>query len=126
MTANTALLAGGVLHILWALFHLAFPRLFRWDTTLSGLDRVNAAIMRVMNLCLACAFLANAWLSLSFAPELSSTPLGRGVCAALAGFWGFRLILQNTLFRPLAPRSLALSPVIAATAAAYALPFFIA
>lgn len=122
MEARTAILAGGGLHLLWAAFHLAFPRLFRWHESLAGLDRVNRGILRVMNLCLIFMFLAAAWLSLAFTGEISATPLGRALCAALAGFWVFRLGLQFTHFRALDPRSLVLSTLFAATSLAYAAP----
>lgn len=122
---RTALLAGGVLHLLWAAFHLAFPRLFRWDTALAALDRVNGSILRVLNLCLTFQFLVLAWLSLAFTDELLTTPLGRALCAGLTGFWLLRLGLQFTHFRALAPRSLVLSVLFAATCAAYAAPLFL-
>ena len=92
--ARTALLAGGVLHLLWAGFHLAFPRLFRWDTALAALDRVNGSILRVLTLCLTFQFLVLGWLSLAFTDELLTTPLGQALCAGLAGFWLLRLGLQ--------------------------------
>lgn len=119
---RSALLVGGVLHLLWAVFHLAFPRLFRWDTALAALDRVNGSILRVLNLCLTFHFLLMAWLSLAFTDEMLTTPLGRGLCAGLAGFWLLRLGLQFTHFRALAPRSLVLAALFAATCAAYAAP----
>ncbi|MBU1231231.1 MAG: hypothetical protein KKA55_13515 [Proteobacteria bacterium] len=123
---RTAIQAGGALHLLWALFHLSFPRLFRWGEALEGLDRVNRGIVHVLNLCLTFLFLALAGLSLAFAGELAVTPLGRALCAALAGFWTFRLGLQCTHFRALDPRSLALMALFAATALAYAAPLLAA
>ncbi|OGR39052.1 MAG: hypothetical protein A2051_00635 [Desulfovibrionales bacterium GWA2_65_9] len=123
--SRTALLAGGALHLLWAAFHLAFPRLFRWNTALVSLDRVNQGILRVLNLCLAFQFLVLGWLSLAFTDELFATPLGRALCAGLAGFWLLRLGLQCSHFRALDPRSLVLSAFFAATCAAYAAPLFL-
>lgn len=122
---SAAIQAGGVLHLLWAAFHLRFPRMFRWQSALAGLDPVNRGVMRVMNLCLIFQFLACASLSLLYADALASTPLGRAVCAGLASFWLLRLGLQFSHFRALALRSLVLDVFFAATCAAYALPLLL-
>ena len=119
---STMIQAGGVLHLLWAGFHLRFPSMFKWGSALAGLDPVNRGVMRVMNICLIFQFLACGSLSLLHSDALAATPLGRAVCAGLASFWLLRLGLQFTHFRPLAPRSLVLDVFFAATCAAYALP----
>jgi hypothetical protein len=123
---SAAIQIGGILHLLWAGFHLRFPRMFRWQSALAGLDPVNQGVMRVMNLCLVFQFLACGSLSLLHADALAATPLGRAVCAGLASFWLLRLGLQFTHFRALALRSLVLDVFFAATCAAYALPLLLA
>lgn len=122
---STAIQAGGLLHLLWAAFHLRFPRMFRWNNALAALDPVNRGVMQVMNLCLVFQFLACASLSLLYADALTGTPLGRAVCAGLASFWLLRLGLQFTHFRAFALRSLLLDVFFAATCAAYALPLLL-
>lgn len=57
--------AGGVLHIGWAVFHLLFPRIFKWGSALEPLDTVNRSIYQVINLCLTFYFAAAAYLSLA-------------------------------------------------------------
>lgn len=122
---RTAIIAGGVLHLCWAVFHLRFPRMFKWSSALAGLDPLNQGVMRVLNLCLTFLLLAFASLSFNFADALAATPLGRAVCAGLACFWLLRLGLQFTHFRALAPRSLVLDVFFAATCACYAAPLFL-
>jgi len=121
---RTAIIAGGVLHLCWAVFHLRFPRMFKWGSALAGLDPLNQGVMRVLNLCLTFLLLAFASLSFNYADALAGTPLGRAVCAGLACFWLLRLGLQFTHFRALAPRSLVLDVFFAATGACYAAPLF--
>lgn len=122
---RAAIIAGGVLHLCWAVFHLRFPRMFKWNNALAGLDSINRGVMRVLNLCLTFLFLAFASLSFNYADALAGTALGRAVCAGLACFWLLRLGFQCTHFRPLAPRSLLLDVFFAATCACYAAPFFL-
>ncbi|MCB2184770.1 MAG: hypothetical protein KQJ78_00020 [Deltaproteobacteria bacterium] len=116
------LYAGGLLHVGWGLFHLAFPRLFKWDQTLAPLNPVNRSIMLVMNLCLAFVFITYGYLSVVFAPEMLTTALGRKLIGALAAFWLLRLGLQFKFFRTLHPASLALILCQALTMGVYAYP----
>lgn len=120
-----AIIAGGVLHLCWAAFHLRFPRMFDWNRTLAGLDAINQGVVRVLNLCLTFQLLVSASLSLNFADALVGSALGHALCAGLACFWLLRLGLQFTHFRALAPRSLVLSLFFAATGACYVAPLFL-
>ncbi|MCB2226439.1 MAG: hypothetical protein KQH53_07145 [Desulfarculaceae bacterium] len=114
--------AGGVLHIGWAVFHLLFPRVFKWAKALEPLDPVNRGIMQIINLCLTFYFAVAAYLSLAFGPELLGTPLGRKLLAVFTAFWLFRLALQQRFFRMVHPVSLLLSLAFLITMLAYGLP----
>ncbi len=114
--------AGGVLHVGWAVFHLFFPRIFKWGETLKPLDPLNRSIMQVINLCLTFYFAVAAYLSLAFAPELAGTPLGRKLLAVFAAFWLLRLALQQRFFKITHPLSLLLSLAFLLTMLAYGLP----
>ncbi|MBI4797826.1 MAG: hypothetical protein HY794_03625 [Desulfarculus sp.] len=115
---------GGLLHLGWAVFHLLFPRLFKWAANLASLDPVNQGIMRIMNFCLAYYFLAAAFLSFYWAPELVDSYLGRQVLGLMAGFWLLRLGLQFSYFKASHPLSLVLSLLFLLSAAAYAFPLW--
>ncbi len=117
-----SLYAGGVLHLGWAVFHLLFPRVFAWPRRLEGLDPVNRGIMHIINLCLAFYFFAAGYLTLVFAPEMLSSPLGRKLVAMFTAFWLLRLGLQFRFFRATHPVSLLLSLLFLLTTAAYAYP----
>jgi len=87
-------------------------------------DPVNQGIMRIMNLCLVYYFLAAAFLSWYWAPELLDTDLGRQVLGLMAGFWLLRLGLQFSYFKIGHPLSLLLSFLFMLSAAAYAFPLW--
>ena len=114
--------AGGVLHVGWAIFHLFFPRIFKWEKALAPLDIVNRNIMQIINLCLTFYFAVAAYFSLAFAPELMNTPMGRKLLAVFAAFWLLRLALQQRFFRIVHPVSLLLSLAFLLTMLAYGLP----
>ena len=101
--------AGGALHLGWALFHVFFPRIFKWSASLEPLDPVNRGIYQILNLCLTFYFFAVGYLSLALADQMLTTPLGRKLWGVLAVFWFFRLGLQFRFFRITHPISLLLS-----------------
>lgn len=117
-----SLYAGGVLHAGWAVFHLFFPRIFKWSEALAQLDIINRNIYQVLNLCLAFFFVAAAYLSLGFGPELLSSVLGRKIIAILGAFWLLRLGLQFRFFKAVHPLSFLLSLLFALTAGVYFYP----
>ena len=50
MAPHTSIVAGGIFCICFALFHLAFWKLFRWETELAKLTSLNRAVVQVLNL----------------------------------------------------------------------------
>ena len=123
MNPKTALIIGGILNLGWALFHLGFPRIFKWETTLATTDKVQSRIMRIMNLCLVFAFFAAAYLSLVHGGLLLAPGLGRIVISLIAVFWIFRLALQLVYFKITHPASALLSVFFILTSLCYAYPF---
>jgi len=117
-----SLYVGGVLHLGWAVFHLLFPRIFKWEQTLEPLDFLNRGIYQVLNICLTFWFVVVGYLSLVFAPDILTTPLGRKFLGAVTAFWLLRLGLQFRFFRAVHPVSLLLILMFVVTMAAYAYP----
>lgn len=117
-----SLYAGGALHVGWAVFHLFFPRIFKWREALTHLDIINRNIYQILNMCLTFYFVAAAYLSLVFGPELLTSALGRKIIAILGAFWLLRLGLQFRFFRAVHPVSLLLSLLFALTAGVYFYP----
>ena len=119
-----SLYIGGALHIAWAIFHLMFPRIFKWPERLAELDPLNRAIYQVLNLCLVFGLAAVAYLSFTFAPDLIGSPLGRKILGIIGVFWLFRTSLQFRFFAKTHPVSLFLVLMFLITACTYFIPLF--
>ena len=103
------LVASGGLDLAFALFHLAFWRLFDWPDRLLPAGRLNAAITQTLNAMLAFVFGAYGagliWQSLGASAGAGSWLLP----LAGAAFWTLRFGLQIVWFdlRPVASRAIA-------------------
>ncbi len=94
MSAKSVILIGGIYHVAFAIFHLAFWKLFRWKEDLASLSVVNQAVMQILNLCLTFVFLIFAYLSICHTSELLTTRLGKALLFLIAVFWFLRAIEQ--------------------------------
>jgi hypothetical protein len=83
----------------FALFHLAFWRLFGWPRSLERTSVANRAIVQVANLQLVWVFAGIGLLCLLHPGALASTPLGRAVLAGMSAFWLIRLAAQLVWLR---------------------------
>ena len=92
-------LAAGIHSAAFALFHIAFWRLFRWRDTLQRATPVDRAVIQILNLRLTYVFAMVAALCFAFPVELHSTPLGRAVLAGMALFWVGRTVEQFIFLR---------------------------
>lgn len=97
--AEWLLRIGGLHCLAFAVFHLAFWRLFRWKHELAKLGTANRAIMQILNLRLVYVFLGMGLLSLAFTRELLDTRLGHVVLAFMALFWLGRSVEQLVFLR---------------------------
>jgi hypothetical protein len=113
---------GGALHVGWAVFHLLFPRIFKWSKALEPLDPINARIYQVLNICLTFWFVVAAYISFRFGEELLKPGLGAKLCVIFGAFWLLRLGLQFRFFRATQPVSLLLIVLFALTMATYFYP----
>ncbi|HEX7047134.1 MAG TPA: hypothetical protein VF275_06155 [Gammaproteobacteria bacterium] len=84
--------AGGVFHLAFAVFHLGFWKLFKWDEQLPRLGVINRNVMQILNLCLTFVFFAFAWISFVHAEALLGTALGDALLGVIALFWILRAI----------------------------------
>nr|WP_255493032.1 hypothetical protein [Luteimonas sp. RC10] len=73
----------------FAVFHLAFWRLFGWPRTLQTTTIANRAILQIANAQLVLVFAGVAWLCLAMSDVL----------AGMAAFWWLRLTLQFVWLR---------------------------
>ena len=82
----------------FVVFHLAFWRLFDWGRELAKLNRINRAVMQILNLRLTYVFALFAAMQLIFPDVLLSTPAGRFLLAGMALFWAMRAVEQIVFF----------------------------
>lgn len=106
----------------FALFHLAFWKLFGWKRDLAGNTPANRAIMQILNLRLVYVFLGAGVLCFAFTAELRETALGHALLAFMALFWVGRLVEQFVFLRIHDWRVHALTGAFAFGAALFALP----
>lgn len=93
------LTVGGVYNIAFAIFHIFFWKIFNWNRDLKKLEKINKAIMQVLNLCLTFCFIVFSYLSFFHSAELLTTSLGTVVLSAISIFWLLRAIEQMVFFK---------------------------
>ena len=98
MVAESAVMLGGLFNLAFALFHMLFWKVFRWKRTLAGLNRINRAVMQILNLCLTFVFLIFAYLLIVHSGELLLTSLGRSLLMLISVFWFLRAVEQVVFF----------------------------
>lgn len=94
MNTKRLIQIGGVINLLFVIFHLAFWELFDWPHSLNCLSSDNRAIMQVFNIQTAFVLAFFSVLSLALPNELHTTKLGWLVRYAVSGFWVLRAVNQ--------------------------------
>ena len=89
----------GVHSFAFALFHLAFWKLFDWKRELRKTSFATRAITQILNLRLIYLFLGIGALCFAFTRELHATPLGRALLLFMALFWVGRTVEQFVFLR---------------------------
>jgi hypothetical protein len=96
---KTLIYIGGVYCLAFAVFHLAFWKLFDWKNELPKLKSVNRGVMQVLNIRLTYVFFVVAFLSFFFADELINTKLGNVILGSISIFALMRAIEQLIFWR---------------------------
>lgn len=97
--AEWMIVAGGVHSLAFAIFHMAFWKLFGWRHSLKAANVADRAILQILNLRLIYVFLCMAALCFCFTAELHATALGRALLAGMSLFWVGRAIEQFVFLR---------------------------
>ncbi|HAR46008.1 MAG: hypothetical protein A2X56_08240 [Nitrospirae bacterium GWC2_57_13] len=95
---DALLIAGGIYHAGFVVFHAMFWKFFFWKYELETLSTINRGVMQILNLCLIFVFLAFAYLSFAHRSDLTATPLGRALLLIVSIFWLLRAIEQAIFF----------------------------
>jgi hypothetical protein len=89
----------GVHSLGFALFHIAFWRIFDWKNDLDRCSNANRAILQIANLRLIYVFLSVAATCFTFPEDLLTTRLGHLFLGGMSLFWIGRLIEQFIFLR---------------------------
>lgn len=95
---STIILLGGFYNLAFAVFHLLFWKIFKWNKELKRMNYVNGNILQILNLSLTFVFIIFAYISLLYTNELISTQLGKVLLKLIAFFWFFRALQQIYFF----------------------------
>jgi len=96
---ESLLIVGSFYNLAFAIFHILFWKIFKWNSELSKLNFLNRAIMQVLNLCLTFCFLLFSYISFYHTSELLTTDLGKTILTGIAVFWFLRAIEQVIFFK---------------------------
>lgn len=91
---KTLIFIGGLYCLIFAIFHLAFWKLFEWKTELPKLKPVNRGVIQVLNLRLTYVFLVVSFISFFFADDLINTKLGNFILGSISIFALMRAVEQ--------------------------------
>jgi len=84
----------GILLVLLALLHVAFPAYFKWKKEFQDISLINRQMVYVHTFFIALMVALIGILCLSSAHELIHTNLGRKICLGIGIFWSCRLLIQ--------------------------------
>ena len=84
----------GILLMILAIIHFAFPRYFKWAEELKPLSLINRQMMAVHTFFIALMVFLMGLLCATSSTELIETNLGKKVSFGLGIFWSARLFVQ--------------------------------
>ena len=120
MSASAWIWLGGLHSLAFAVFHMAFWKLFGWRRTLQSATVADRAILQILNLRLIYVLLGVAALCFFYTDELRSTALGRAVLIGMSLFWVGRTVEQFVFLRINRPMIHALTALFVSGAAIFA------
>ncbi|MEZ0472319.1 hypothetical protein [Luteimonas salinilitoris] len=124
MSNERLILLCGLHSLGFALFHLAFWKLFDWKHELRKVGLPTRAITQILNLRLVYVFAGIAAICFLFPAELYGTPLGRALLLFMALFWAGRTIEQFVFLRVNRPMVHVLTGLFVLGAVLFTLPLF--
>ena len=96
---NTIILLCGLYNIGFAIFHIAFWKIFHWDNELKKLSFANKGIMQILNVQMIYYWLFVAIACFAFPTELLTTKFGIFFLIGNSIFWLLRTIQQFIFLR---------------------------
>ena len=96
---NTIIFLCGLYSLVFALFHLSFWKIFKWDQNLKKLSFANKAIIQILNIQIIYYFIFVALICFIFPEELQTTKIGNYFLVGISLFWLIRTIQQFIFLR---------------------------
>lgn len=95
----TLIYIGGIYSLAFAIFHIGFWKMFKWNSELKKLSFANKGIMQILNIQIIfyCFFIA--FICFVFPTDLLTTKLGNTILVATSLFWFIRTIQQFIFLR---------------------------
>jgi hypothetical protein len=90
----------GILLIILALVHIAFPRYFDWKGDFKDCSLINKQMMYVHAFFVAVTVFLMGMICLICAEDIVHTRLGKRVSFGLFIFWALRLVIQFFVYSP--------------------------
>jgi hypothetical protein len=90
----------GILLMVLAFVHTAFPQYFNWKKELASLSLINNQMMYVHTFFVAVTVFQMGLLCFFCADDIINTRLGKQLSLGLFIFWGLRLIFQFFVYSP--------------------------
>ncbi|MGN7919628.1 hypothetical protein [Lysobacter sp. ESA13C] len=125
MSANAWIWLGGLHSLAFAMFHMAFWKLFGWRRSLQTATVADRAILQILNLRLIYILLGIAVLCFVYTDELHTTALGRALLIGMSLFWVGRTIEQFVFLRINRPMIHVLTALFVLGAAIFAIPLLL-
>lgn len=96
---KTVLFCCGLYNIGFAIFHISFWKIFKWDKDLRKLSFANKAVMQLLNVQIIYYFIFVAFICFEFPQELLTTKLGNLFLLGNSLFWFIRTLQQFIFLR---------------------------
>jgi len=89
----------GIYNLAFAIFHVLFWKIFKWNEDLKGNSVGNRAIIQILNIRLIYIFLLMSVIYFFYPDQLLETKIGFVLLIGFAGFWIGRTIEQFIFLR---------------------------
>lgn len=112
----TMLKIGGMFHLLCAVLHIIFPRMFNWYQRLAPLpdsDRSVISInLNIMNYCLMFFWIVFAVIPFFHAEALMNTALGKTLLTGIVAFWFMRIFILKPVYEGISTKESIVSGIV--------------
>jgi hypothetical protein len=90
--------SAGFYNLAFALFHIGFWKIFKWEEDLKKMDIINSGVMQTLNVQTIYYLLFVTFVCIAYPAELQNTKLGKTFLLGCSLFWLVRTIQQFIFF----------------------------